>query len=87
MAVRTRVLELPDALQRLGLARSLGVRSIATSSLWEGALVRAVASGVAAYDTLFVELAERERVPLATFDARVIDAFPAIARRPAAIAR
>ena len=39
-------------------------------------------SGVAAYDTLFVELAEREAIPLATFDEPVIKAFPRLAMRP-----
>jgi predicted nucleic acid-binding protein len=37
---------------------------------------------VAVYDTLFVELASRERLPLATFDGRVLSAFPEIAKRP-----
>jgi predicted nucleic acid-binding protein len=40
---------------------------------------------VAVYDTLFVELAARERLPLATFDAALLKAFPDIAVRPAAI--
>ncbi len=82
MATRKDVLDLPEALHRLELARSLGIRSVSSSSLWHGALVRAHASGVAAYDTLFVELAEREGVPLATFDAPVIKAFPRHAMRP-----
>jgi predicted nucleic acid-binding protein len=82
MATRKDVLELPEALHRLELARSLGIRSVASSSLWQGALVRAHASGVSAYDTLFVELADREGIPLATFDEPVIKAFPRLAMRP-----
>jgi predicted nucleic acid-binding protein len=82
MATRKNVLELPEALHRLELAKSLQIRSIASSSLWHGALVRAHASGVSAYDTLFVELAEREGVPMATFDEPVIKAFPRLAMRP-----
>ena len=82
MATRKNVLELPEALYRLELAKSLQIRSISSSSLWHGALVRAHSSGVAAYDTLFVELAEREGVPLATFDEPVIKAFPRLAMRP-----
>jgi predicted nucleic acid-binding protein len=82
MATRKDVLDLPEALHRLELARSLGIQSVASSSLWQGALVRAHASGVAAYDTLFVELADREGVPLATFDEPVIRAFPRLAMRP-----
>jgi predicted nucleic acid-binding protein len=82
MATRKDVLDLPEALHRLELARSLGIQSVASSSLWHGALVRAHASGVAAYDTLFVELADREGVPLVTFDEPVIKAFPRLAMRP-----
>jgi len=82
MAIRKDVLDLPQALDRLDLASSLGVRSIAISNLWQGALTRAHASGLAAYDTLFVELAERESLPLATFDEGILKAFPRLAMRP-----
>jgi predicted nucleic acid-binding protein len=37
---------------------------------------------VAVYDTLFIELADRERLTLATFDRKLIQAFPALAKRP-----
>jgi predicted nucleic acid-binding protein len=50
--------------------------------LWHGALERAVQSGVAVYDTVFVELAIRENLPLVTFDAKVLAAFPDVAVRP-----
>jgi predicted nucleic acid-binding protein len=33
-------------------------------------------------DTLFVELAEREGAPMATFDEEVLRAFPTIAKLP-----
>ena len=82
MATRKAVLDLPEALRRLELSRSLGIRSISSSSLWQGALVRAHGSGVAAYDTLFVELADCEGVRLATFDEPLIKAFPRLAMRP-----
>ena len=72
-----------DGATKLHLASRLGVHTIATRALWHGALLRATHSGVAVYDTLFVELADRERVPLATFDRRLLKAWPAIARRPA----
>jgi hypothetical protein len=42
-------------------------------------------SNVAACDTLFVELAVRERKQLATFDARLLTAFPNVAVRPRAV--
>ena len=38
---------------------------------------------IAVYDTLFVELAEREEAPLVTFDRRLLKNWPAIACRPA----
>jgi predicted nucleic acid-binding protein len=82
MATRRGIVELPEALHRLELAKGLGIRSVAVSSLWSGALARAHASGLAAYDALFVELADREGVPLATFDEAVITAFPRFAMRP-----
>jgi predicted nucleic acid-binding protein len=85
MATRKEVLGLPEALNRLQLAQSLGIRSVAVSTLWHGALVRAHGSGVAAYDTVFVELAEREAIPLATFDEPLIKAFPRLAMRPRGI--
>ena len=85
MAVRHKVLSLPDALERLALAERLGIQSVRCSSLWQGALSRACVSGISAYDTLFVELAERIGLPLATYDQRVLDEFPSIAKRPASL--
>lgn len=83
MAIRTRVVGEADGATKLHLASRLGIHTIATRALWHGALLRATRSGVAVYDTLFVELADRERVPLVTFDQRLLNAWPAIARRPA----
>ena len=83
MSIRMGVLRDVDGLAKLHLARRLGIHTIVTRSLWHGALLRAVQSGVSVYDTLFVELADREHVPLATFDQRLLKAWPAIARRPA----
>ena len=82
MATRKHVVDLPEALHRLELAKGLGIRSVAVTSLWSGALARAHASGIAAYDALFVELADREAVRLTTFDQRDMRAFPHIAMRP-----
>ena len=82
MAVRSGVLTALEGPVRLGLARRLGVESIGTSTLCQGALLRALASGVSVYDTLFVELAARSRCPLLTFDKAVLRAFPDVARRP-----
>jgi len=82
MAVRTGVLATQEAPAKLSFAVRLGVQSIPTRTLWQGALMRSLRSGVAVYDTLFVELADRERLPLVTFDRKLMQAFPAVARRP-----
>lgn len=52
------------------------------ATLCQGALLRSLASGIAVYDTLFVELAVRRSCRLATFDKAVLKAFPDIAIRP-----
>jgi predicted nucleic acid-binding protein len=83
MATRHKVLTIEEATNRLNLADSLGIDTVPNRKLWQGALVRAHQSGVAVYDTLFVELAARERLPLATFDTALLKAFPDIAARPA----
>jgi predicted nucleic acid-binding protein len=82
MAIRTGVLSAQEGLVRLGLARRLGIESIAPATLCQGALLRAVTAGVSVYDTLFVELAVRAGCPLVTFDKAVLRAFPDVARRP-----
>jgi predicted nucleic acid-binding protein len=85
MATRHNVLTVEEAAARLALAGSLGIHSVPNRALWQGALIRACQSGVAVYDALFVELAVRERLPLATFDTGLLKAFPDIAARPAAL--
>ena len=82
MAVKAGVVSAANGPARLGLARRLGIESIATSTLSQGALLRAIESGVSVYDTLFVELAARSTCPLVTFDKAVLKAFPDIACRP-----
>lgn len=82
MAIRSGVIEANEGPNRLDLAAALGVRAVPVREIWRGAVLRAVRSGTAVYDTLFVELATRERIPLATFDAKVLSAFPEIAKRP-----
>lgn len=83
MAVRHNVLPLNEAIERLALADGLTIHSVPNRMLWQSALVRAHRSNIAVYDTLFVELADREHVRLATFDRAVLKAFPDIAARPA----
>ena len=82
MAVKAGVLSAAEGPARLGLARRLGIESIATASLSQGALLRAIESGVSVYDTLFVELAARSACSLVTFDKAVLKAFPNLACRP-----
>jgi predicted nucleic acid-binding protein len=54
----------------------------ATSTLSQGALLRANETGVSVYDTLCVELAARSSCSLVKFDKAVLKAFPDIACRP-----
>ena len=82
MAARKGVIDKPTALRRLGLAARLGIRSVPIRRLWRGALTRALNSSIAAYDTLFIELAVRERKPLVTFDTKILTTFPLVAVRP-----
>jgi predicted nucleic acid-binding protein len=82
MAVRTGALLRDEGHRKLDMAARLGVRSIGIRPLWQPALARALASGVAAYDTLFIELATQGDLKLATFDSVVLKKFPEIARRP-----
>jgi predicted nucleic acid-binding protein len=85
MAVRAKVLLPAEAPKRLSLAAGLGIESVSSRSLWHGALAKAISSGLGVYDTLFIELAVRENLPLATFDAKLLKAFPDIAHRPSAL--
>ena len=78
-------------LRRLGSLASgsrdagLGIHTVPNRTLWQAALVRAHHSKIAVYDTLFVELAIREQLPLATFDTALLKAFPDVAVRPTAL--
>ena len=85
MAIRHHVLPLEEAAKRLAMADGLAIHTVPNRTLWQAALVRANDSNVAVYDTLFVELAVREHVPLATFDGAVLKAFPDIAVRPGSL--
>lgn len=85
MATRKKILTIEEAAARLAFADGLHIHAVPNRTLWLGALVRSHQSGVAVYDTLFVELAAREELPLATFDAALLRSFPNIAARPAAL--
>ena len=85
MATRHHVLTIGEASKRLALADGLGVHAVPNRTLWQGALLRAHQSKIAVYDTLFIELAVRERLPFATFDTALLKAFPDVAVRPAGL--
>ena len=57
MAVRSGILSADEGSKRLDVAARLGIHSVPSKTLWQGAFLRSVESGVAVYDTLFVELA------------------------------
>ena len=79
-------MSLDEGGRRLTAAARLRIRSVSNQTLWHGALVRGVRAGVTVYDALFVELAVREALPLATFDRGILAAFPDVACRPGALA-
>jgi len=64
------------------LTEGLGIISVDPAEVWEAAIRRSAQRNHPAYDTLFVELAARESVPLATFDNGILTKFPKIAMRP-----
>jgi predicted nucleic acid-binding protein len=82
MAVRTGALPRDEGHQKLDMASRLGIQPVPIRPLWQPALARALDSGLAVYDTLFVELAAQRDVKLATFDTVLLKTFPAIAQRP-----
>ncbi len=85
MAVRMGVLSAEEGHQKLDMAARLGIESVANRSLWQPALTRALSSGVAVYDTLFVELAAQRSLHLVTFDKNILKNFPDIACRPGSL--
>ena len=84
MGIGTDVLAADEGHRRLDLAARLRIRSVSIRTLWQPALARAIATDVAVSDTLFVELAARRRLPLVTFDAKLLKTFPEVACRPSA---
>lgn len=84
-ACRAGMLDAAAARVRLDRAATFGILSVAVPELWQGALARSLASGLAVYDTLFVELAAQRGCPLATFDRALLRAFPDFAARPASL--
>ncbi len=65
-------------------ANALPTESVDVSELLRGAVTRAVATGHATYDTLFVELAIRLGTSVASFDTRLQRKFPSLVKCPGA---
>jgi predicted nucleic acid-binding protein len=86
MAVRTGAVSADEGHRRLDFASRLRVQAVPIGSLWQRALTLSLESGLSAYDTLFVALAQRRRLPLVTFDKQVLKVFPDVAKRPGDIA-
>ena len=85
MAVRTKVITSDESAAKLQAAARLGIHAVPVYQLWRGALARSISSNISPYDVLFVELAVRRKVKLATFDAPLLRAFPDIATRPSGL--
>jgi len=85
VTVRAGVCDRDTALAHLAFAARLNVASVPVQELWGDSLRTACESNHPAYDTLFVELARRRGAPLVTFDKRVLERFPDVARRPNAL--
>jgi predicted nucleic acid-binding protein len=69
----------------MAAASRLPVVSVAVSTLWRGAVARAIAVGHPVYDTLFVELAEREGTRVVSYDRAFKEKFPGLVVGPAAV--
>jgi predicted nucleic acid-binding protein len=82
VTTRSGIIDAAGALERLRLASRLGMTSVDATLLWAGAVSRSLTADHPVYDTLFVELAARENVPLATYDKRLLATFDRVARRP-----
>ena len=82
MAVRQNIITPDESARRLRMAARLGIHSIPVRHLWRGALMRSIDSAISSYDSLFVELAHRKKLKLATFDRQLLRVFPAVAKRP-----
>lgn len=75
-------LSINEALSALNKAESLIFSEAATGKLWQQALEIAVYSRHPAYDTLFITLAEQQKIPLITYDKKLLRLFPDITQTP-----
>jgi len=74
--IKVRGVPLDVGINVLRDADSLITQVISSASLWERALTLSVANNHAAYDTLFIALAERFNTKVVTYDAQLYKIFP-----------
>lgn len=82
LTTRAGIIDAGEGLERLRHSRALGINTVPARNLWRGAFLRALTHAHPPYDALYVELAARLGLPLATFDEEILKKFPDIATRP-----
>lgn len=82
MAVRHQRVPEETAGRLFRTAERLITRTVAASGLWRSALRLSCERAHPVYDTLYVALAQREKVPLWTYDKGILKCFPDVAERP-----
>jgi predicted nucleic acid-binding protein len=78
-------LPLENVEQVLSVASKLPIANVAISEIWNGAVGRAISTKHPAYDTLFVELAIREKAHLVSFDKKLKRHFSEVVVEPKAL--
>jgi len=63
----------------------LPIESVAVTDLWRGAVARAIVADHPVYDTLFIELAERSKTRVASYDRALRKKFPELVVEPSAL--
>lgn len=86
-AVRLGRLQIDRMDDLISTAGQLPITTIDVGELWRGAIARAVAADHPVYDTLFVELAVRERTVVASYDSGLQRRFPRLVRTPRRLLR
>ncbi|MCH8068807.1 MAG: type II toxin-antitoxin system VapC family toxin [Candidatus Marinimicrobia bacterium] len=87
VASRLGAMDENELINYLPLAANIIDRTVPADRIWTDALQLAVKTGHPPYDTLFVALAQKEKTLLVTFDKKILELFPGIAKRPDEILR
>jgi predicted nucleic acid-binding protein len=69
----------------IATAARLSIESVAVTDLWRGAVARAIVADHPVYDTLFIELAERSKTRVASYDRALRKKFPELVVEPSAL--